>query len=187
MDDQQIVELYWQRNPDAIEQSRKKYGSYCFSVANNILGNCEDSEECVNDTWLHAWNGIPPHKPKVLRMFLAKIARNMAFNRFKLRSAKKRGSGEITSVLDELSECLVNESDVESELIAQELGICIQQFVRNLPTREGDIFSRRYFFTEPISDIAKGYGLTVNHTMVILSRTRNKLKKHLIKEGYIHE
>lgn len=187
MEDQKIVALYWKRNPQAIHLSREKYGPYCFSIAKNILDNPEDAEECVNDTWLHAWNEMPPHRPNLLRMFLAKITRGVAFNRFKARFAKKRGRGEIVLALDELAECLSDESDLEDMVIARELGESIRKFVRELPVREGDIFSRRYFFTEPIPQIALDYGITVNNTTVILSRTRQKLRAHLAKEGYIHE
>lgn len=187
MEDLQIIALYWSRDPQAIVQSKAKYGAYCFSVANQILDSWEDSEECVNDTWLHAWNRMPPHRPDVLRMFLAKIARRVAVNRLKANSAQKRGGGQLVLAMEELSECLADESDVEDAVIAQELKKCVGQFVRQLPTREGDIFTRRYFFTESIAEIAKAYGLTVNHTTVILSRTRQKLKAHLIKEGFIDE
>lgn len=187
MEDKWIIELYWKRSSDAIVRSKEKYGSYCFSVANNILGNIEDSEECVNDTWFRAWNAMPPHRPDSLRMFFAKITRRVSFDRFKLLSAKKRGSREIAAVLDELAECIADETDIENELIAKDLGECIRLFVRSLPNREGDIFLRRYFFTEPIEKIACEYGLTANNTAVILSRTRSKLKDHLIKEGYLDE
>ena len=94
MEDRQIVELYWQKNADAISETSSKYGAYCFTIADHILDNVEDSEECVNDTWLHAWNAMPPQKPNVLRMFLAKITRNLSVNRFNARSAEKRGGGE---------------------------------------------------------------------------------------------
>ena len=187
MEDSRIIELYWKRSSDAITQSKEKYGSYCFAVANNILGNTEDSEECVNDTWFHAWNAMPPHRPDSLRMFFAKITRRVSFDRFKLLSAKKRGGGEIAAVLDELAECIAAETDIENELIAKELGESIRLFVRSLPARESDIFHRRYFFTEPIERIASRYGLTSNNTAVILSRTRSRLKDHLIKEGYLDE
>ena len=115
MEDHQIVELYWQKNADAISETSNKYGGYCFAIADHILNNTEDSEECVNDTWLHVWNAIPPQKPNVLRMFLAKITRNLSVNRFKARSAEKRGGGEILLVLDELADCLAGETDVERE------------------------------------------------------------------------
>lgn len=184
MEDTEIINLYFTRNPDAITHSKEKYESYCFSVANNILENIQDSEECVNDTWLHTWNEIPPCKPKYFRLFLAKITRNLAFNKWNHRYAKKRGGGEIHLVLEELSQCISKESDVLDQVIAKELGKSIEAFVRNLPTKEGDIFIRRYFFSESISQIASSYGLTKNNTMVTLSRTRKKLKLYLIQEGY---
>lgn len=185
MEDSKIIELYWQKNTDAISETANKYGAYCFTIADNILHNTEDSEECVNDTWLHAWNAMPPQKPNVLRMFLAKITRNLSFNRYNANNAEKRGGGEIIFVLDELAECLANEADVETAYEGKELGECIRRFVRSLPEREGNIFVRRYFFTETVAEIAKRYGLTENNVMVILSRTRKKLKVELKKEGYL--
>ena len=185
MEDSRIVELYWQKNADAISETADKYGSYCFTIAENILHNTEDSEECVNDTWLRAWNAIPPQKPGVLRIFLAKITRNLAFNRFHARNAEKRGGGEIALVLDELGECLGGGTDAEAAYEAKELRQCIRHFVRSLPEREGNVMVRRYFFAEPVADIAKRYGLSENNVMVILSRTRKKLKAHLLKEGYL--
>lgn len=183
MEDYQIIELYFKRNADAIKETDSKYGSYCFAIANNILHNKEDSEECVNDTWFNAWNVMPPQRPTRLRLFLAKITRNLSFNRFQAQSAKKRGGGEIHLVLDELAECIAHESDIENEYIAKELGEYIRLFVRTLPERDGNIFIRRYFFTEPISAIANRYQMSDNNVMVILSRTRKKLKAHLEKEG----
>lgn len=187
MEDSQIIELYWQKNEDAIKETDRKYREYCFAIANNILCNHQDSEECVNDTWLNTWNAIPPQKPKALQIFLAKITRNLSFNRFNARSAQKRGSGEITLVLDELAECLSGESDVESEYAAKELGQHIRLFVHALPEKACNVFVRRYFFTDPVREIAKRYRLTENNVMVILSRTRKKLKQYLVKEGFIHE
>ena len=183
MEDDQIVELYWQRNTDAISETAEKYGAYCFAIADHILHSSEDSEECVNDTWLHAWNAIPPQKPDVLRTFLAKITRNLAFNRYNARNAEKRGGGEIALVLEELGECLGG-SDTESVYEQKELGQCIRHFVRSLPEREGNLLVRRYFFAESVAEIAKRYGLSENNVMVILSRTRKKLKSYLLKEGY---
>ena len=187
MEDNQIVELYFQRDADAIKETDSKYGSYCFAIADSILHNKEDSEECVNDTWLSAWNAMPPQRPKVLRMFLAKITRNLSFNRFNARNAEKRGGGEIHLVLDELAECIASESDTENEYLAKELEQCIKLFVRKLPEREGNVFVRRYFFTESISMIAKRYGKNDNNVMVMLNRSRKKLKAHLEKEGYFSE
>jgi len=187
MEDSRIIALYWQKSADAISESNRKYGAYCFTIANNILHNNEDSEECVNDTWLNAWNAMPPQKPGKLRAFFARITRNLSFNRYEARTAEKRGGGEIGLVLDELAECLASESDVEAEYEGKELGRCIDRFVSSLPERDGNVFMRRYFFTEPVALIAQRYGLTENNVMVILSRTRKKLKQELIKEGYIHE
>ena len=187
MEDSQIIDLYWQKDPDAIAESNRKYGAYCFRIADSILHSNEDAEECVNDTWLRAWNAMPPQRPAKLRMFLAKITRNLSFNRFNARSAQKRGSGEISLVLDELAECIANETDIESAYEAKELVGYISCFVKKLPERDGNVFVRRYFFTEPIPVIAERYGLTENNIMVILSRTRKKLKCALIKEGYVHE
>ena len=187
MEDYKIVALYWKKDENAINETSRKYGAYCFAIADNILHNKEDSEECVNDTWLKAWNAMPPQRPTKLQIFLAKITRNLSFNRFNARSAEKRGGGEIILVLDELAECLASETDIASEYEAKELGQCIRSFVRLLSERDGNIFVRRYFFTESISQIARKYGLTENNIMVILSRTRKKLKAHLVKEGFFSE
>lgn len=185
MEDLQIVQLYWDRDQQAIACSKEKYGIYCFTVANHILDNFQDSEECVSDTWLSAWNAMPPYRPQVLRMFFAKITRRLAFNRFKANSAQKRGGGQLPLVLEELSQCVAGSEDLDGALVAKELGTCIRNFVEQLPPREGDVFVRRYFFTEPVKEIAQKYGLTENHVSVILNRTRNKLKDHLQKEGYL--
>lgn len=185
MEVSQIIELYWRKNADAISETSSKYGAYCYTIADNILHSIEDSEECVNDTWLHAWNAMPPQKPNVLRMFLAKITRSLSVNRFKARSAEKRGGGEINLVLDELADCLAGETNVEAEYEVKELEQCIQRFVRGLPERDGNVFVRRYFFTEPVAAIAKRYGLTESNVTVILSWTRKKLRLKLAKEGYL--
>lgn len=185
MEDRQIIELYWQRNADAISETAGKYGAYCFQVADNILHDAGDSEECVNDTWLRAWDAMPPERPDVLRMFLAKITRNLSFDRFNARNAKKRGGGEIALVLDELEECLASGTDVETAYEGKELGQCIRRFVRGLSERDGNVFVRRYFFADSVAAIARRYGLTENNVMVILSRTRKKLKLELMKEGYL--
>lgn len=185
MEDSQIIELYWQRNTDAISETSEKYGTYCFSIAENILYSAEDSRECVNDTWLCAWNAIPPQRPAILRLFLAKITRNLSFDRFRSKKAEKRGGGELPLVLDELEECLDSGTNVEAAYESRELEEFVRQFVRALPKRERDLFVRRYFFTEPVAAAAKRYGLTENNAAVILSRTRKKLKDELRKGGYL--
>ncbi len=187
MEDALIIELYWQRNEDAIKETDNKYGAYCFSVANNVLRDKGEAEECVNDTYLRAWNAMPPKRPSLLRAFLAKITRRLAFNRYDANAAKKRGGGETAAVLEELAECIASETDVESEYMAKELGECVRNFVNTLPERDGNVFVRRYFFVDTVGEIAKRYGLKENNVAVILSRTRAKLKKTLEREGYFCE
>ena len=113
MDDAQIVQLYWDRNEQAIRATADKYGNYCTSIAKNILGNQEDAEECVNDTYLTAWNAMPPHRPSILSTFLGKITRNLSFNRYKHNTADKRGGGEMPAVLEELSDLVSGKDNVE--------------------------------------------------------------------------
>lgn len=185
MTDNQIIALYWRRSETAISETADKYGAYCRTVADHILHSREDSEECVNDTWLRAWNAIPPQRPARLRMFLAKITRNLAFDKFKAQTAGKRGGGEVELILDELSECVSAGGDAEGQFLAQELEETINRFVHTLPKRDCSIFVRRYFFAESIEAIAKKYGLSANNVTVILSRTRQKLKAHLKEEGYL--
>ena len=187
MEDSRIIDLYWQRNPDAITETNDKYGDYCFNVADNILKNHEDAEECVNDTWLRAWNTIPPQRPVKFKLFLAKITRNLAFDRYRAKGAEKRGQGEIDLVMDELSECISSRYSVCTEYEGKELAECIRNFAKTLPVRECNILLRRYFYTESVSDIAKKYGMKENNVTVILCRSRKKLKEYLMKEGYFGE
>lgn len=187
MKDSQIIELYLQRNQQAIAESEDKYGAYCYQVAKHILNNADDCEECVNDTWLNAWNAIPPHRPNVLKLFFAKITRNLSYNRYKSLSAKKRGGCETTAVLEELKECLADPCCVDDMVDTHELETHINSFVKQLPAREQTLFIQRYFFTKPISMIAEQLGLSENHVAVLMNRTRKKLKKYLAKEGYFYE
>ena len=182
MKDSQIVDLYWQRDEHAIRETDAKYGAYCFTVADRILSDSGDAEECVNDTWLRAWNTIPPQRPVCLRMFLAKITRNLAFDKYKSKTAVKRGGGILTTAFEELEECIPDRSFDFSQ---KELAESIRFFLSSLPERERDVFLRRYFFTENISEIAKRFHLKESHVSVILSRTRTKLKSYLEKEGYL--
>ena len=187
MEDQKIIDLFWERDPEAIRYVNSSYGTYCFSIANHILGNQLDAEECVNDTWLRVWESIPPERPNFLRAFLGKITRNLAINRFQRETAQKRGGGELPLVLEELSCCITGSSDPEASVSAKELGKCVNAFVGSLPLRDRNVFVRRYFFTESVENIAKRYSLQKNNVLVILHRTRRKLKKYLIREGFLHE
>ena len=185
MSDEQIIELYQKRDEIAIRATNDSYGAYCYSIANRILRNAEDSWECVNDTWLRVWSSIPPQCPQCLRTFLAKITRNLAFDRFKREHAHKRGAGEIQLALDELEECVAARSDVEAEVFSEEMKRCINSFFCGLSEQKRDVFLRRYFYVEPTADIAKRYGLKESNVLMILSRTRKELKNYLEKEGFL--
>ena len=183
MEDQAIVDLYWSRNPEAIQWTGKKYGKYCQAIARNILPDHRDAEECVNDTWLKAWNAMPEDRPRLLAPFLGVITRNLAFNRWRSLHTEKRGGGEMPLVLGELKEC-VSFSDTVQTLEAAELAEAINCFLCGLPEQACNIFLRRYWFAEPMADIAKRYGMRENTVRTSLFRTRTKLKQYLRKEGF---
>lgn len=183
MQDELIVELYWKRDETAIRETDARYGAYCSRIAENILSSPEDCEECVNDTYLRVWNAIPPQRPKHLGAFLAKITRNLAFDRYKAQTAQKRNK-ELLCVLDELSMCITTGVSAEDYVMAKELSITVNRFVKALPRREGNVFIRRYFFAETAAEIGRKYGISPGNVTVILSRTRQKLREYLQKEGY---
>ena len=184
MDDIKIVQLYWERDQNAITETEIKYGNYCTSIAINILGNNEDAEECVNDTYMNAWNSMPPHRPTMLSTFLGKITRNLSFNRYKHNNADKRGGSEISAVLDELSECVSGNSNVEQEIEYKELVKAIDSFLDTLSPEKRSIFVCRYWYTDSISEIAKQFHMRENTVSMTLNRIRLKLKNYLIDGGY---
>ena len=185
MDDAKIVQLYFDRNEQAIPATADKYGNYCKSIANNILGNHQDAEECVNDTYLSTWNSIPPTIPTILSAFLGKITRNLAFNKYKHNHVMKRGSGEIAVVLDELAECVSGLDDVEQEIDRRELVATINSFLETLPPKKRNIFICRYWYSDSISSIARRYEMTESNVSVTLNRLRSKLKEYLSERGYV--
>lgn len=184
MDDNVIVQMYWDRNEEALSATAKKYGSYCFSIAKNIVGNNEDAEECVNDTYLQTWNSIPDNKPKMLSTYLGKITRNLSFNRYKRNNAEKRGGGQIGLVLDELSDLIASPDEPEMEIDSKHLSKAINSFLSNLPLEKRKIFMCRYWYADSIKDIAKTFGMTENNVSVILNRLRQKLSEHLKESGF---
>lgn len=184
MDDATIIQLYFDRNEKAITATADKYGGYCTSIANNILNNQEDADECVNDMYLKTWNTIPPHRPQMLSTFLGKIVRNLAFNRYKQNTADKRGSGEIALVLDELAECVSGKDDVEQAYEHKELVETINNFLSTLPVEKRNIFVCRYWYTESISDIAARYGMNYAAVSMTLNHLRNKLHNYLVERRY---
>ena len=178
------VQLYWDRNDQAISATSEKYGHYCKAVAKKILNNEEDSEECVNDTYLNAWNSMPTHWPEDLATFLGKITRNLSFNKYKHDHAQKRGSGEITLVLDELTTCVSDIDTVEQIIDRQELAKAINSFVKSLSTKKQNIFVRRYWYVDSVSDIASDYGMLQGTVSKTLERTRKQLKMYLAERGF---
>ena len=184
MDDKTLIERYWARDEAAIEETSARYGRLCFHIAGNILRDPQDCEECVNDTYMRAWNSIPPTRPKNFKMFLAKIARNLSFDRWRAKNAAKRG-GEVAACLEELSECIASGESASDAVIADELAAAVNTFLRTLPERDCNVFLRRYFFSDTIQSIASKYGISENNVSLIMTRSRKKLKKHLISEGLI--
>ncbi len=182
MEDQRIVDLYWERSETAIKETQKKYGKYCRYIARNILHSDQDAEECENDTYLHAWRAMPPHKPSVLSTFLAKITRRLAFDRYAYAHAEKRVSAA-TLVLEELSECIPDTTGDPADELA--LRTALNGFLASLPERERIVFMRRYWYVCPVRDIARDMDLGINNVKVILMRTRNQFREYLVKEGIV--
>ena len=185
MDDQSIVALYWDRSEQAIAETDRKYGAYCYSIAYHALANNEDAEESVSDTYMAAWNRLPPHRPSVLATFLGKITRRISINRWKAKNTAKRGGGQITLTLEELDNCVDGKQDIESAYESHELVRAFNRFLDTLPETERDVFLRRYWFFDSIADIAESFGFTQSKVTSMLHRMRGKLRKQLEKEGFV--
>lgn len=183
MDDQAIIGLYCDRSEQAISETAVKYGKYCFGIAFNILSNKEDSEESVNDTYLAAWNNIPPWRPSVLSTFLGKLTRNISLNRWKSRRVYKRGGDEVTLALDELGDCISTGESTEDVFEKKELARSVGRFVAGLGDTERRVFIRRYWYLDSVQDIADSFGYSQSKAASMLHRIRGKLRKHLEKEG----
>ena len=181
MDDRKIIELFFARDERALRESETAYGRYCRAIAKNILASDEDADEVFNDTLLRAWNTIPPEEPKSLKVYLGTIARNLSLDRYRKMTAEKRGGCEVSLCLEEAEEFL---ADMSEEYEKGELSRLLNDFLHSLPERECDIFVRRYFYCDSTSDIARRFALKEANVLVILSRTRNKLKNKLKKGGY---
>ena len=186
MDDTRIIDLFWERSEDAIAETAQKYGRYCLSIAYTILQNNEDSEECVNDTWVRAWGAMPPHRPYNLPAFLGKITRNLALDRCRKDTADKRGARRLHLALEELEVCVPSSYQVEQiidEITLQEL---LNSFLGSLTQENRKIFMRRYWYMSTVKEIADAYGLTESKVKMSLLRSRRQLKKLLQKEGVTH-
>lgn len=175
MEDAKILELYWMRSQDAVAQTQQRYGALCRSVAGNILASGGDVEECVNDVWLAAWNSIPPAWPE-------RLTRNIALDRLDYNRAQKR-RGELSVALSELEECLADPTEVEGQVEAGQTAAAIDAFLRALPREQRWVFLRRYWYADPVAEIARRGHMTVSKVKSMLLRTRKKLKVYLEQEG----
>lgn len=180
MDDSKIVELYWDRSENAIEETQKKYGRYCYYIAYGILSDAQDAEECVNDTYNSSWNSIPPKKPTNLRGFLGSVTRNIALDRYDYNNAKKR-SGKLETAIEEFGEILPNgENDAVDELALREL---VNGFLSSLDKKSRIVFMQRYWYVCSIKEISVSMHMSENSVKVSLHRTRNKFREYLKKES----
>ena len=184
MEDNRIVDLYWQRNESAINETATKYGKYLHNISYHILINEEDAEECVNDTYNDAWQSMPPHRPSILSTFLGKITRRISIDLWRKHSAEKRGGGVMALALDELEECVSGTGDVEANAERQELQKKLYDFLLALPQVNRQVFMCRYWYMDSVSDIATQFDYTESRVKSMLFRTRNKLREMLEKEGY---
>ena len=185
MEDEQIIALYVQRDEAALAETGRKYSSYCRKIAMQILQNAEDADEAVNDTWLAAWNCIPPHRPERLQTFLGRLTRNLSLKKYRSGHAQKRGSGETAAVLDEVADWLRSPQDTESEADAHMLAEAINRFLDRLPETECQAFVRRYWYFQPVAQIAAACGCSESKVKSMLYRTRKKLYAALEKEALV--
>ena len=184
MEDSRIVDLYWARSEQAIYETQRKYDHYCFSIASNILPFREDAEESVNDTYMAAWNIMPPNRPGILSTFLGKLTRRISIDRWRNLNADKRGGGTVPIALDELAECIPSGADPAAEVETKELAEAVGRFLDTVPYMERKVFLMRYFDLAKIRDIAQKTDMSVSKVKSMLLRTRSKLRIALQKEGY---
>lgn len=184
MEDNEILDLYWKRSQEAIEQTAKKYSSYCYKIAFNILNNAQDSDECVNDTYFNAWNSMPPNRPNVLSAFLAKITRNLSIDRYRKDQSKKRGSGQFLLALSELEECIASTEDVAKDVEKTVLTEVLNSFLEELTNEKRNVFLRRYWYFLSIKDIANEFNMSEGKIKSMLFHMRQSLKKALEREGF---
>lgn len=183
MEDSRIIDLYWARSEEALSETARKYGRYCYSIARNILNNDEDAEECVSDAYLRAWNAIPPARPARLQTWLGRIVRNLSLNKREKALAEKRGAGQLPLILDELAECIPDGPDGEALTESILIRDVLDRFLEALPPEARKIFVRRYWYLSSLREIAEEYGISEGSAAVSLLRTRMKLKSVLEKEG----
>lgn len=184
MEDSQIVSLYWQRKEEAIDRTEEKYGRYLTTIAYNILSDLEDSKESVNDTYLAAWDSIPPQKPQVLSTYLGKLTRRISIDLFRKRTSDKRGGGEYALSLEELGEC-IGGNTTEEAVDVQALSDAIGAFLRTVSPESRNVFIGRYYYLDPVKKIAGYCGITESKAKILLHRTRQSLWEYLQREGFV--
>ena len=185
MTDQTIVELYWQRDETAISATQEKYHAYLMKIARNVLDSTADCEESVNDTYLAAWNSIPPHRPAALNTYLGKLTRRIAISRFRYRSAQKRQGGEYALSLAEIEDIVTDGTQPQMVLEEKLLGELLNKFLRTLKPVERNTFIGRYFYMDPLKEVAAYCGISEGKAKTLLFRTRQKLRVYLEKEGFV--
>ena len=186
MDDNKIIDLFWKRDEAAITETTLVYGRYCWKIAYNILGQEEDVQECLNDTWLGAWNSIPPARPSCLSAFLGKITRNLAISRYRAGHAVKRTGDRLSESLDELGDLAGSSfNNVEEAVDRSALEDAINDYLDSVSEKQRRLFVRRYFYMDSVSEIADLYGLGQSDVKVTLLRMRRALQKKLEKEGLL--
>ncbi|MBR2403167.1 MAG: sigma-70 family RNA polymerase sigma factor [Lachnospiraceae bacterium] len=183
MEDRDIIGLFRKRSEDAINETAKKYGKYCHYIAYNILYNEQDSEECVNDTYLNAWDNIPPHNPDKLSAYLGKITRNLALNKWDYYNASKRGKGQFLLVLEELQECISSADTTEKIVDELHFANTLNSFLASLPKQKRIVFLRRYWYMSSIKEICADFGMSESKVKMMLMRLRNDFRVYLEKEG----
>lgn len=181
MNDEQIVALYLNRDEAAIEASSRKYGAYCTRIARNILNDLRDSEECVSDTWFAAWRSIPPRQPANLAAYLGKLTRNLSINRYQMKYADRRAGNELALPLEELGDCVAASTPQTADAVL--IGASISAFLRTQKPLDRRVFVCRYFYCEPIADIAAHFAVSESRVKSLLLRMRQRLRAHLLRDG----
>ena len=187
LSDEDIIELYWRRSERAISETDTKYGKYLFTIAYNIVHDRLDSEECLNDTYIGTWNSIPPHRPNVFQVFLSRITRNIAIDKYREKTADKRVNSELTVSLEELNDCVCIDPSIEEQMLVSEISKVLNDFLASLSEREKFIFVCRYYYSDSVINISKMLQVTERTVFRNLAKSREKLRKELINAGIKYE
>ena len=185
MNDEAILELYFARDPEAIQETDAKYGAYCHGISLGIVGSSADAEECVNDTWLHTWNAVPPQRPRYLKAFLGRIVRNLSLDRWEFNCARKRGGGQTELLLSELQECIPSTIPMERQVEARLLGEAVSRWLATQPQKNRVAFVRRYWYADSLAQTAARVGCSQGAVKSLLHRMRQSLQAYLEKEGML--